>query len=617
MAELGGLSPWRHGVVAASVLGCAVLAGVGVIGADRREERFESKQVVIEPAGGDALRITETVDIDFGSEERRGYQRIIPNDFGAATDVEASSPDAPDDVDVSDQLQQTRIRIGDPDTTITGQHRYVLSYTLPAALVSSGQLALDVIDVGEELETERFEVVVDGLQLEDPLCNVGSRGAVGGCELVPMADGTYRAVIEPLEAGDGITIGGQIVGVREPIDVAEPPLPPRITEDSRLPLAISMIPLGLASGGAVYLWSRRRGRNEVFAGGAADAAYGPTTIQLAPGTPLPPPSSAAAGTTGATATAVAPADDRAVRLVADEKLAELATIEFAPPTGLQPWQGAVLVTERIDDGVVGAWFSGLAARDVLAIERNGDDDVVLRRGDRFDAAAPDERELLTPVFQHQDALTLSGYDQDFAEAWRDVRTMQGRAIASSGWWKHDPPQPGAAGGHTIVTFVVILFAALIFSGSIVGAALGLLSSPLAAIAFGIVVPAVVALLVYRPLRPARSATGSALALRTESFRRFLEASEGRHVEWAWSKGLLREYSAWAVALGAAAAWKRALAASSVPPVEYVNGPLLVYTMSPAFSSAHTAPSTSSGGGGGGFSGGSVGGGGGGGSSGSW
>ena len=129
------------------------------------------------------------------------------------------------------------------------------------------------------------------------------------------------------------------------------------------------------------------------------------------------------------------------------------------------------------------------------------------------------------------------------------------------------------------------------------------------------------MLAYRTLLPVRSATGSALALRTESFRRFLAASEGRHVEWAWKQGLLREYSAWAVALGAASAWERALAASSVPPVEYVSGPLLVYSMGPAFTSAHTAPSSSGGSGGGfsggGFSGGSVGGGGGGGSSGCW
>jgi hypothetical protein len=111
----------------------------------------------------------------------------------------------------------------------------------------------------------------------------------------------------------------------------------------------------------------------------------------------------------------------------------------------------------------------------------------------------------------------------------------------------------------------------------------------------------------------RSVTGSALALRSESFRRFLAASEGRHVEWAWQQGLVREYSAWAVALGAAEAWSEAVKASAIPDPEVaLSGPLLLYSASSAFSSSHTAPSSSSGGGGGG-----IGGGGGGGSSGSW
>ena len=87
---------------------------------------------------------------------------------------------------------------------------------------------------------------------------------------------------------------------------------------------------------------------------------------------------------------------------------------------------------------------------------------------------------------------------------------------------------------------------------------------------------------YRTLLPVRSATGSAFALRAESFRRFLKASEGRHVEWAWKQGLLREYSAWAVALGAADAWERAMQASSVSPAELSTGPLLIYSMGPSW-----------------------------------
>ena len=72
---------------------------------------------------------------------------------------------------------QTRIRIGDPDRTVSGQHRYVLEYTLPVARISRGELALDLVGAGlDDLETEQFTAIVTGLQLDDPLCNVGGAG---------------------------------------------------------------------------------------------------------------------------------------------------------------------------------------------------------------------------------------------------------------------------------------------------------------------------------------------------------------------------------------------------------------------------------------------------------
>jgi uncharacterized membrane protein len=149
---------------------------------------------------------------------------------------------------------------------------------------------------------------------------------------------------------------------------------------------------------------------------------------------------------------------------------------------------------------------------------------------------------------------------------------------------------------------------------------GLVRSPIAAVIFAVVVPGVVAYFVYAVMLPARTAAGSALTLRAESFRRFLDASEGKHVDWAWKQGLLREYSAWAVALGAADAWGRALANSNVPPPEmHLASPMWVYSMGSSFESTRSAPAPSGGSGSSfsGFSGGSVGGGGGGGSSGSW
>jgi uncharacterized membrane protein len=167
--------------------------------------------------------------------------------------------------------------------------------------------------------------------------------------------------------------------------------------------------------------------------------------------------------------------------------------------------------------------------------------------------------------------------------------------------------------------VIVLFF-FFGAGSLLTALLGVIRGPIAALAFAVVVPFIFSHFVYGVMLPARSATGSALTLRAESFRRFLAASEGKHVDWAWKQGLLREYSAWAVALGAADAWGKALENSNVPAPEMnLASPLWVYSMGSSFASTSSAPSTSGGSGSSfsGFSGGSVGGGGGGGSSGSW
>jgi uncharacterized membrane protein YgcG len=598
MAGLGQLGTWRHGVVAATVLGGSALALTGLIGTPHRDETFEAKQITVTPVGENGLRIREVVDEDFGTADKHGYQRIIPNDFGVPTDVEATSPDAPDAVSVTDTFDgQTQIRIGDPNTTVSGQHRYVLTYTLPDARLTTGQLALDIIGTDETLGTDEFEVVVTGLELDDPLCNVGSQGASGGCTLAP--DGaTFQTVIAPLEAGQGVTIGGTIVGRTDAVDVPEPPIPDR-RSDNNVPLAAAMLPLGAASAGGVYAWARRRGRNEVFAGGAADAAYGSSAPFAPPGSPPPP-----------------------TRLVADEDMAKLATTEFVPPKGIDPWQGAVLMKEHIDDDSVSAWFSGQAAKDIITVVKD-DGDVVLGMGPKYATAPAADAAILGTLFTSGPSVRLDGYDKDFATAWRAVRAEEERSIAESGYWKRMPP--GGGGCSSALSLPVLIFAGFwlfIAAGSVLTALLGLVAGPIGALLFGLVVPALAAYAMYRSMLPARSATGSALAIRTESFRRFLAASEGRHVEWAWKQGLLREYSAWAVALGAASTWERAMEASSVPPVELSTGPLLFYSMGPSFTSFHTAPSTSGGsgggfGGGGGFSGGSVGGGGGGGSSGSW
>ena len=598
----------HHLVVGGAVAGCSVLALVGVLGEPNRPERFEGKQVTVSPAGGDALRIREVIDQDFGSSQRRGHERFVPVNFGVPADITAQSATAPDAVSTTRMAGELRIRVGDPDVTINGQHRYELGFTLPDARLSSGELALDIIGTDETLETGRFEVVVVGFDLSETRCNVGRIGASGGCSLSRVGD-VHRAVIEPLAPGEGITIGGTIEGIVAFELPDPPPIPERRSTPDRWPLALGLLPVGFGTAAAVYRQSSRRGRNEVFTGGAADAAFGT----------LPPPGVASVPTTGAVAAdGPTTADGPATTLVSDRRLGDLATIEFAPPPGLEPWEGAVLLSERIDDSSVSAWFSGLAGREVLVFETSGKA-LTMSWGQRRSDVDPATERLLDPVLKGGAPVNLGGYDEKFASVWSAVRTLQDERIRSSGWWKHQPPQSGLGGGCSAWVIVLALIIVSFWAGSLVLALLGLLSNPYLAVAFCVGATVLVSRIAYSSLRPARSAPGSALALRTESFRRFLAASEGQHVQWAWERGVLREYSAWAVALGAAETWSRALEASNVPPAATAtSSPLLVYTMRSALSSATTPPSSSgSGGSSGGFSGGSVGGGGGGGRSGSW
>lgn len=128
--------------------------------------------------------------------------------------------------------------------------------------------------------------------------------------------------------------------------------------------------------------------------------------------------------------------------------------------------------------------------------------------------------------------------------------------------------------------------------------------------FGALAAASVAALVRSWELKVRTPRGSGLWLRIESFRRFLAGSEAHHAEEAAKRGVLREYTAWAVALGEIDRWQRAVQASTVTDTAALSYVHVAPALMASTARTATAPSSSGGGG-------SVGGGGGGGGGGSW
>ena len=196
-AVLGKISKARHATVAAAIGGTTVLTGAGVIGGGDFPERYDAWQSVVTPVDQRGVRVVDIFDQDFGTNERRGHERYIQNDFGAPIEIVASSPDAPDDLSVLDLGSETRVRVGDPDVTLTGQHRYTIGYTLPDARLGGGVLSVDVLSP-DGPEIDRFELIVTGFVLDDPVCLFGRPRARDGAGADPLLQPRPRR-----PAGDG------------------------------------------------------------------------------------------------------------------------------------------------------------------------------------------------------------------------------------------------------------------------------------------------------------------------------------------------------------------------------------------------------------------------------
>ncbi len=536
-------------------------------------------------------QVTEVIDYDFGSEQRRGIFRDI-DDLDPNASVQVSSPTAPDEFVLLPQIGSTvRVRIGDPNQTISGRHRYRIDY--PLAIGQAGQpLVWDAIGTRWEVDIADVEIHLTGsTEFADLLCSTGEGGTWGGCAVDQPEPGHLVVTIDGLSTGEGVTISAT---PGAPLDTppAQPVAPTGQPDDPGTgvlrPFLVALATALVAAAVASRL-VRRAGREQVWAGGAADAAYGPQF-----------------------------GEDYPTRLVDHGELAQLASTEFAPPKGLTPWQGGVLHRENSGQDQEVAWLleraiAGQIRIDGVEVDDRGkaDGDVTLVRLADGDIE-PEDRELLNGLFGGRPTVTLDSYDEQFAAGWSELGEHLGVWNETARFW--DPAGDRRRGRAMAVGWLALLLGIV---AVIVSAVLANRSGSvwLAGVGLAAVVTGVGIGLVTRSweLR-VRTPEGSGLWILLESFRRFIEGSEARHVQQAAEQGRLREYTAWATALGEADHWSDAVQQADLDP-SIDTGAIYLAAVAPqlgsATSSAATAPSSSGSGGG------SVGGGAGGGGGGSW
>jgi uncharacterized membrane protein YgcG len=560
-------------------------------------------EVQILPDGD--LRITETIDYDFGAGLRHGILRTIPTRFPyddvndrvfPIEDVTVQS-DAPDDVEISEEGSLTTIRVGDPDVEISGRHSYTLTYRVEGALnpfPDHDELYWNAIGDEWQASVARAQVTVRAPgAIQRVACFQGYEGSTEPCALAELEG--RRARFSPgrsLLPREGMTVVVAIPKgtVPEPRPILEERWSAgRAFSVNPATVAASLGVLAIFGGGLFRMWSRE-GRDRRFLGSPIDQVMGSTT-----------------------------GEDEAVPLGEGDFE---APVEFAPPDAVRPGQIGTLIDERANVTDVTATIVDLAGRGFLLIHEIPDrglfskpDWNLIRLEKSETELLAYEEQLLDGLFRDGNEVKVSELKTTFAQRLHGVEQSLYADAMRQKWFRARPDHVrtrwagrgamlAVAGGS--LTFVLARWTHW-----------GLVGIP-------VIVAGVVLALMARRM-PARTAKGTAMVRRIRGFRRVIATAETHMSRWAEEENVFTRYLPYAIVFGLTKKWAKAFEDLGLQPdtSSWYVGPHAFTAVAFADSidgfavttggtlASTPASSGSSGFGGGGFSGGGGGGGGGG------
>jgi uncharacterized membrane protein YgcG len=593
------------------VLWPTAVPGAGTQGGLEQIRNYDV-DVRIDSAG--TITVHETLDYDFGFIPKHGIFRDVPVRFdyppksnhdrvypldvvsvraseGAASQYTIESGD-------NNGIGMKRIKIGDPDRTITGLHTYDITYTLRGVLNGfrdHDELFLNAIGPGWTVPIERATV-----RVEAPI-DITRAGCFSGPveSRLPCASADSSGTTATFTQSNVAPDAAFTVVVAIPKGAVPPPRP-ILEERFNLGTAFSITPATAGVGGGLLLvvlglfafLMYRFGRDRRYRGSSVDQAFGTDSG----------------------------ADERVPLLHHEE-----TPVEFVPPDHLRPGQLGTLVDFAANPLDVTATIVDLAVRGYLVIEEVPGEGGFLHKPDwkltKKKEAGPElkeyETKLFTSLFEDGNEVQLSDLRYTFASKMHEVQGALMQDAMDHDWFVRMPSYARVQWG---VLGVLVLLA-----GAGLTAALAWFTH---AALLGIPVVVAGILLTFGAYwMPQRTAKGTAVLRHTEGFRRFINESEKSRAQFAEKKNLFSEYLPYAIVFGATGKWAAAFAGLDDQPPDtsswYVSsapftflafsGAIDGFTVSTSGTLTSTPPSASgsSGFSGGGFSGGGAGGGGGG------
>jgi len=574
-------------------------------------EQIEEYRVDIQIDDQGDLLVTEVITYDFGLTPKHGIFRDIPYKFYfdevsdrvmPISDVEVTSQTPGTPVDVEEGSVSGgyyRLKIGDPDRTVTGRHEYMIRYHVEGALnafpeTGQDELYWNAIGLEWDVPIERASAQVSApAKISRITCFAGPQFGTTPCTKADTK-GTQAAFrqdgLGPQEALT-IVVAFPSGAVPTPTVILEERFNPARSFTVSPQTVLPAVGLSLLILGGLIALGWRVGRDRRAQGDYVSVAFA----------------------TGEQA-------DEAVPVMADKS----SPVEFAPPESLRPGLLGTLIDEVANPVDVTATIIDLAVRGYLQIEEVpkegffGKDDWRLRRLTSDEGLLTYERRLFNSLFRTGEEVELSSLKATFASELADVQESLYVETVKQGWFRSRPDSVRSkwhiVGFLATVAGIGILVFSFIFTHA------ALVALPLA---FG-----GIALWICARWMPARTAKGTGVLRRTMGFRYFITDSEAIRARFAEDHNIFTEYLPYAVAFGVTKKWAKAFRGleEQLPDASYwylSSRPFHVDDFCDRMdgfstSCAGTLASTPAGSGSSGFGGGgSSGGGGGGGGGGSW
>ena len=512
-------------------------AGPAAAGSTERITNYRS-DVTIETDG--TILVHETIDYDFGvvphhgiyrdvpvrtsQSGKRGYDRVYPLTVESVT----ASAGAPSQYSVEDSGDDQRIKIGDPDTLITGAHTYDITYRVRGALnafADHDELVWNAVGTDWSVPIERASAVVHApADIQRVGCATGRYGSTFACATAAAAKSDAVFSVAQLNPYEGMTFTvslpkGAVVPAPKPI------LEERFSFTSAFRVTpntggIAAAMLALLAGIVIFLvW--KFGRDRRYAGSAVDAAYG---------------------------------KDGGPEVSAPRREAE-TPVQFVPPDDLRPGELGTLIDFDAGTLDVTASIIDLAVRGFLKIEEVDKEWYQFKHDWKLTKMAKEgelrryERTLYDGLFEDGDEVKLSDLKNKFAARMSKVREQLMDDAMSKKWFTRKP--------GTVKVLWGILGIFVLAAG--VGLTILLAASTHAALLGVPVIVAGILLLVAARWMPKRTAQGYAVLRHTLGFKRFIDESEKHRAEFAERKNIFSEYLPYAVVFGATEKWAKTFA----------------------------------------------------------